>query len=128
MKKALTLTLALAICLSVVGCAKKTTTSVPAAPPAGSLNTADATIDQTLEPIHAFVQSMVTQNNTGAIMLTAADKALLNQLVTDVNAADAVYLAWRTAGGTGSTTQVNTAIAKAQADQTSLNASIQGGK
>ena len=114
--------------LLTAGCAHNTSTSTPPAPPANSLNATDATINQTLQPIHAFVASMVQQNNAGTVTLTANQRSLLNQLVTDVNAADALYLAWRQAGATGSTTQINSAITKAQGDQAALNAAIQGGK
>ena len=129
MKQILSITLALAMCLSFAACAKKTSTTTPAAPPpAGSLNTFDATTNETLQAIHAFVASMVAQNNSGAITLSVADKALLNQLVTDVNAADVVYQVWHAAGGTGTTTTVTAAVTKAQTDQTTLNSSIAGGK
>jgi len=127
MKKVLTLTLALAMCLSVVACANKTTTPPPA-PPTGSLNSFDATTNQTLQAIHAFVGSMVAQNNSGAITLTATEKADLNQLVADVNAADLVYQAWHAAGGTGATAPVQTAVSKAQTSQATLNTAIAGGK
>ena len=118
------LTLLLAIS---VGCAKRTSTSPPA-PPTNSINTVDAKLNETLQPIHAFVKSLVEQNNAGTVTLTANQKALLNQLVTDVNVADALYQAWHNAGATGPTTQVNAAITKAQTDQANLNAAIQGGK
>jgi hypothetical protein len=127
MKKTLTLTLALAMCLSVVACANKTT-NPPPAPPTGSLNSFDADTNTALQTIHAFVGSMVAQNNSGAITLTVNQKALLNQLVASVNSADVIYQAWHAAGGTGPTAPVQTAVAKAQSDQNTLNAAITGGK
>lgn len=114
--------------LICVGCAKKTSTTTPAPPPAGSLNTFDATTNETLQSIHAFVASMVAQNNAGTVTLTPTQKQLLNQLVTDVNNADVIYQAWHAAGGTGATTTVQAALTKAQTDQTSLNSAISGGQ
>lgn len=114
--------------LLIAGCAKKTTTTTP--PPPGAVNAADAAIYQTLAPIHAFVNSLVAQNNAGQITLTATQKADLNMLVADVNAASVLYQAWHAAGapsGTGQTA-VQNAVSKAQTDQTALNAAIQGGK
>jgi hypothetical protein len=126
MKKITVALLAAVLCLTAVGCAKKTTTATP--PPPGAINSTDATINEALQPIHAFVASMVSQSNAGTVTLTANQKALLNKLVTDVNAADTLYQAWHAAGGAGSTTQINAAITTAQGDQTALNAAIQGGK
>ena len=114
--------------LFTAGCPKNGGTTIPTAAPTGSLNTFDATTNETLQAIHAFVASMVAQNNSGAITLTISQKALLNQLVTDVNTADVIYQAWHNAGGTGATAPVSTAINKAQADQNALNTAIAGGK
>ena len=117
----------LSLCF-MAGCANKTSTTPPAPPPVGSINPTDAKLYQTLSPIHDFVNSLVSQNNAGTVTLTANQKALLNQLVNDVNIADALYQAWHNAGATGPTTAITTAIGRAQSDQNSLNAAIQGGK
>jgi Na+-translocating ferredoxin:NAD+ oxidoreductase RnfC subunit len=128
MKRRLAIVLVSLLLVAGVGCAKKTTTSTPTAPPTNSLNSTDATLFETLAPIHAFVASMQQQNQAGTITLTANDKVLLNQLIADVNAADLLYQAWHAAGATGATTQINAAITKAQTDQTTLNAAIQAGR
>ena len=126
-KSVVTLAIVLLL-IAGIGCANKTSTTPPAPPPVGSINSTDATLYQTLSPIHDFVNSLVSQNNAGTVTLTANQKALLNQLVNDVNIADALYQAWHNAGATGPTTAITTAISRAQSDQNSLNAAIQGGK
>jgi hypothetical protein len=126
LRKALVISVAIILLFAGIGCANKTTTPTP--PPPGALNQTDANINTTLQTLWAFTNSMVTQNNTGQVTLTTTQKADLNALVTDLNVVDALYQAWHAAGATGSTTQITTAITKAQTDQTTLNAAIQGGK
>jgi len=130
--------LVLAIVLSFgLGCAKAPPTIVPSAPPPiGSLNCAvvgqvactfDVDTNATLAAAHAIVLRVVTDNNAGNFVLTASQKSLLNQIVDDLNLADAIFQAWHNAGGSGSTVPVQSAVAKVQADQNALNAVV-GGK
>ena len=125
---ALSVLLALTLLFSLVGCAKAPPTTVPKAPPIGSLNTFDTTTNETLQALHAAVASFVADNNSGKFVLTASQKALLNQVVTDLNTADLIYQAWHNAGGTGAQAPVTAAVNKVQASQTALNAALQGGK
>ena len=127
-----TLSLALIAMLLVVGigCAKKSNTNPPSqALPTNAINQVDADMNSTLQPIHAFVASIVAQNNAGTLTLTVSQKAQLNTLVNAVNLADSTYQTWHAAGAPASgQAQVQTAITNAQTAQTALNATIQGGK
>jgi hypothetical protein len=124
--KKLTVGLLISTGLILVAC--KANPSAPPAPPTGSLNSFDADTNTTLETLHAFVDSLVTQNNAGTVMLTATQKADLNQAVKYLNIADSTYQAWHAAGGTGATAPVTAAVTKAQNAKATLNTAIQGGK
>jgi hypothetical protein len=131
MKKSYSLVLALLLvagALTLTGCAKAPPTTPPVAPPVGSLNSFDSTTNETLQALHAAVASFVADNNSGKFVLTASQKSLLNQVVTDLNTADLIYQAWHNAGGTEAQAPVTAAVSKVQTDQTALNAALQGGK
>ena len=139
-KKSCSLVLALLLILgslALTGCAKAPPTTPPAAPPPGTLNCAivgqatcdfDHTTNVTLQTAHGGFASFVADNNSGKFVLTVGQKALLNQVVTDLNTADLIYQDWHNAGGTGAQAPVKAAVSKVQAGQTALNAALQGGK
>lgn len=140
MKKSYSLVLALLLVagsLTLTGCAKAPPTTPPAAPPPGTVNCQvlgqaicdfDHQTNVSLQAIHGFVAKFVADNNAGNFTLTVNQKALLNQIVDDVNLADATYQAWHNAGGAGAQAPVTAAVSKVQAGQIALNAALQGGK
>lgn len=85
------------------------TTPIP-----GAVNQFDSDTYQTLATAHAFVESIKLNSKT----LSANEKAIVNQLIVDLNAADALYSAYHTAGApTSQQSAVQTAVAKVQGDQ-----------
>lgn len=119
MKKALTLTLALAMCLTVVACAnQKPATTLPA----GAISQADAQSYRVLNDAHAFLQSIRDSVAAGKLTLTPAQKTAFNSLIASSNAADALWTTCHNGGCTADqqtqltqqTNQLNANMATAQ--------------
>lgn len=112
------LVLAAALCLPLAGCANRQPVSAPIP---GAINAFDSNAFQTLATTHAFVVSVKSHADT----LTPTEKAILNQLIVDLNTADAVYKVYHNAGAPVSQeSNVSAALSKVNADQA---AAIQSG-
>lgn len=122
------ITAALAGIMCLGGCKAASAPATPAPPITGAYNSFDSTAYETLATAHAFVASLISN----AATLTAPEKTLLNQLTTDVNAAESVYVAYHTGLQVGAATtteaQVQTALNLIATDQANLNNSITGSK
>lgn len=98
----------------------------------GSLNSFDSTAYQTLRTAHDIAQSFSTQacsnngNKPGCFNPKPAEKTAINQFISDLNLADAVYAAYHNGAQTQAAAQA--AISRVQADQNGLPANITGGK
>lgn len=105
-----------------MGCAKKAVAPVP-----GQLNTFDAYAYRVLADTQAALNSFKADVEAGKLVATPTLKTALNQAITDYNAANAAYQAWRAAGGTGDTLPVTRAINQAQADVSGVAVLTQNG-
>jgi PBP1b-binding outer membrane lipoprotein LpoB len=118
--KKLLFVLMLAACLILAGCAAKTTTSTTTLP-AGAINTTDASAYRVLSDAKAFLSSIQSSTAAGTLTLTAAQKTVVNNLITASNTADQLWEAYHAGASTdaaGLTTAVNnlnSALATAQA-------------
>ena len=104
-----------------MACAKHAVAPVP-----GQINAFDAYAYRVLADSQAAINDFKTSIQTGKVTETPTLKVVLNQAITDYNAANIAYQAWRAAGGNGDTTPVSNAINKVNADIVSVTA--QGGK
>ncbi len=95
-------------------------TGCPKNPPAplepGATSQFDQYAYRTLVTIHAFVQQAASDPST----FTPAQKALVNQAIVDVNAADELYKSYH--AGLISQAQMQAAIDKATTDQANFTA------
>lgn len=101
--------------LLIAGCAHKVAGPLPA----GALNTFDADSDRVLSDSHAVVQSIHDDALAGKVTLNDQQKALINHVIADQNAADHLYQAWH-ASGSGDTTALSQAIQAIVGDLASL--------
>lgn len=117
MKKNVLTIVLLPVLIIFTGCANK---NVVTAPVPGSLNTYDAYAFRVLADTQAALNAFKADVASGKVAETPAIKSTLNQTIADYNIAEAVYQAWHTAGGTGSTTSLASSIATVQSDVSSL--------
>ena len=119
MKRLLSL-LALGLAVGwMTGC--PATVNAPTPPPApGYSSQADQTLGQSLAAIDAFVTQEKANYAVMSVNLQAAEKPYLNNLISAVNVANQLYLAFH--AGTATLTQAQTAFATAQSAQTALEA------
>ncbi len=118
-----TATLAVVVTLALaMGCHKTVTAPVP-----GQLNTFDAYAYRVLADAQAAINSFKASIQSGKVPETPTLKTVLNQAITDYNAANAAYQAWHAAGGNGPTAPVAAAITQLNSDITNVS-SITGGK
>ncbi|HEY3620738.1 MAG TPA: hypothetical protein VGK96_28375 [Candidatus Sulfotelmatobacter sp.] len=100
--------------LAPLGCK---TASAPAAPPApGYLNAQDQIIGQALASLDTFVRQATADYATLTPAQQASEKSALNNMVTAVNIANSLYLAYH--NGTSTEAQAQTALVTAQSAQT----------
>jgi len=121
MKKITTLLLALTL-LAALGCAKKVSAPVP-----GSINSFDALSYQTLMDVQAAITAVKLDISSGKFAPTPAQKAVVNQAITDYDLAEAAWHAYHS-GATGDATGLSTAINQCIADIAAIASKIQGGK
>lgn len=100
----LNLSIAVLAVLLAAGCARNTNAPLPA----GATSPSDASSYRVLNDAHAFLQSIRDSVAAGKLTLTAAQKAIFNDLVTASNAADAT---WELCHAGGCTTQQQTQLA-----------------
>jgi opacity protein-like surface antigen len=103
------------------GCAKHVTAPVP-----GSLNTFDSYAYRVLADAQAAINDFKASVASGKVPETPTLKTVLNQAITDYNAANMAYQAWRAAGGNGMTAPIAAALNQVNADITNITAN--GGK
>lgn len=117
--------LVMAMAIPMSGCRTASVNTPPAALVPGALNTFDSTTYTALASLHAFVDSLNLQITAGTFTPTPAEKALLNQMITDLDAAQVLYASYHS----GATTQavMQTALTKVQNDQNAYNSSVTAG-
>ncbi len=103
------------------GCAKKAVAPVP-----GQLNTFDAYAYRVLADSQAAINDFKASVASGKVAETPALKTVLNQAITDYNAANMAYQGWHAAGGGGMTAPIAAALNQMNADITNITAN--GGK
>ncbi len=113
------LLIAFVLALSMIGCQKTVTAPVP-----GSINTFDATMYRALADAQAAINSFKADVQAGKVTETPAVKTALNQVITDYNAANALYQAYHASAGQTPTAQVQGAVTKVQVD---INGLVSGG-
>lgn len=112
------------LALSVTGCKTTSTTPANAIAP-GATSAFDSATYETLASVHGLVVSLTQQITAGSLVPTAAEKTALNQIITDLNAADIVYAAYH--AGTLTQAQMQTSLTAVQNDQTALTTAITNG-
>ena len=111
----------LSIVIVAAGCAKHVTAPVP-----GQLNAFDAYAYRVLADAQAAINDFKASIASGKVAETPTLKTVLNQAITDYNAANMAYQAWHAAGGTGMTAPIAAALNQLNADITNVTAN--GGK
>jgi hypothetical protein len=104
-----------------VACAKRAVAPVP-----GQLNTFDAYAYRVLADAQAAINDFKASVASGKVPETPTLKTVLNQAITDYNAANMAYQAWHAAGGKGPTAPISAALNQMNADITNITAN--GGK
>jgi hypothetical protein len=113
MKKILaTLALASLICVPI-GCKQVNANTPPNALIPGASNQFDQDTYRALATAHAFAQ----QAASNPAVLSAVQKKVLNQFISDLNAADLLYAAYHS--GTATQAAMQSELTQVQADQTS---------
>ena len=99
-------TLVLAACLCLVGCATATAPTPPTAPLIpGAANQFDQDTYRALATAHAF--AVQAQQNAVQNPVSATQKTILNQFITDLNAADVLYSAYHAGAATQASMQAS---------------------
>ena len=111
MRKARYLPILLVLVL-LAGCAKHAVQ----APIPNQINTFDGWAYRTLYDAQAAINSFKADVASGKVAETPTIKAIVNQMITDYNAANMAYQAWHAAGGAGATQPVTDAINKVNTD------------
>lgn len=120
MKRALLCVVLLAM---TAGCVKKTVVVVP-----GQLNTFDAYAYRVLADAQAAINDFKDSVTTGKVAETPTMRTVLNQAITDYNAANVAYQAWHAAGGAGATAPITASLNQLNADITNVTAQAGGSK
>lgn len=107
----------LALCLPLMGCPAKTSTTPPALAP-GYQNSTDQQMGEILAGAHQFYNSIQSQAQAGTLTLTPTVKAAFNDFGTALNAAQSVYLAYH--NGTATEAQAQAAVTTVQTKQAAL--------
>jgi len=105
-----------------MGCAKKTVT----APLPGAINSFDQTSYQTLMDAQAAINAVKADAASGKVTLTATQKSVLNQAISDYDLAQASWSAYHS-GATADTAGLTSAINQIVADIAALASKIQSG-
>lgn len=105
----------------LAGCATK----AAQAPVPGQINSFDATSFRVLADVQAAIDSV--KNDAQTTPLTAAQKTVLNQAISDYNLAEASWQAYH-AGATNDTAALTAAINSLVADIAAITNQIRGGK
>lgn len=117
----LKIVLLLILAAGMFGCATK-----PASPTLpGAINSFDQTSYQTLMDAQAAIAAVKMDVSSGKITLTAGQKSVLNQAISDYNVAEA---SWQTyhAGATNNVADLTAAINALVADVAAIATQIQG--
>ena len=109
-----------------VGCVKTNTGTPTQALAPGYQNQADQVMGQTLVAAHTFYTTIQQDVATGKYKPSPAEKTVLNNFATTLNAAQTVYISYH--AGAATQAQAQAAVNAVQAQQTSLQATLQGGK
>lgn len=108
------LSLVLATAVLGIACNKPVQAPVP-----GSLNAFDASSYRSLIDAQAAINAVKTDAAAGKIVLTPAEKTVLNKAIADYNIAEAAWQAYH-AGTTADTATLTTAINQLVADIAAL--------
>jgi hypothetical protein len=104
--------LLICILLISVGCAKET----PTPPVPGAINTFDSTSYRALMDAQAAINSFKADIASGKLTETPTIKTVLNQVIQDYDAADALWQQYHASAGTAAQPPVQAAITKLQTD------------
>ena len=107
-----------------MGCASKSTVTAPLP---GAINSFDQVSYQALMDSQAAINAVKADVASQKVTLTATQKKVLNQAITDYDVAQAAWQAYH-AGATSNTAALTQAINQIVADIAALATQIQGGK
>lgn len=110
--------------ITTMGCATATAPTPPLAP--GYSNPADQTMGQTLAAAHSFYEKVQKNAEAGTMILSAPEKAAMNDLATAINVAQTTYLAYHS--GTVTQAQAQATVDAMTAKQTAAETLIPGVK
>lgn len=94
-----------------IACAKHVQAPIP-----NQINTFDGWAYRSLYDAQAAINSFKADIQSGKVTETPTLKTIVNQMITDYNAANMAYQAWHAAGGSGPTAPVADAINKVNSD------------
>jgi hypothetical protein len=103
-----------------LGCKAVSTTGSATAP---TLTFAQAT-NASLQAAHKFGTDIATSEQSGKLLLTAAQKQAFDAFAASLNATDAVFIAFE--GGTATQAQVTTSLANTTSLQTAAQTALTG--
>lgn len=112
----------LILCLTLTGCAKKVSAPLP-----GSINSFDSISYQTLMDAQAAINAVKADVTAQKIVLSPAQKTVLNQAIQDYDIGQATWQAYH-AGATQDTAGLTAAINQLVSDVAAIAVKIQGGK
>lgn len=124
-RTALAIGLVLALMIPMSGCKPASSTTPAAAMVPGATNSFDGATYETLASLHAFVGSLTSQITAGTFTPTPAEKTLLNQMITDLDAAQVLYASYHSGAATQAAMQA--ALTQVQNDQTAYASSVTAG-
>jgi hypothetical protein len=111
-------TLVLAACLCLVGCVTANSPTPPTAPLIpGAANQFDQDTYRALATAHAF--ALQAQQNAVQNPISSTQKTILNQFITDLNAADLLYSAYHALQATQA--QMQAALNTVKTDQANFS-------
>jgi hypothetical protein len=90
--------------------------SATVAPVPGAVNTFDSTMYRALMDAQAAITSFKADVASGKLTLSATGKATLNQVITDYDAANALWQTYHASNGTTAPAPVQAAITTLQTD------------
>ena len=98
--------------------------STAGTPTASTLTFAQAT-NASLQAAHKFGTDIATSVQSGALLLTPAEKQAFDAFVTSLNATDVLFIAYT--NGVATQTQVTTSLANTTSLQTAAQTTLAGG-
>ena len=114
--RSLVVSIALLAVLGSAACHK----AVATAPVPGAVNSFDSTMYRALMDAQAAINSFKTDVAGGKLTLSVTGKAVLNQVITDYDAANALWQSYHASGGTNPQAPVQNAITTLQTDVSKL--------